>query len=94
MKPLKKVSAVRPIFYALNEARADRVLVHVDTRLVVIFVRTNPMVKRRKPASDNPGSLRSARPQISKPRPNHRMAKAFLPAPRKSVHDLALSDTN
>src|SRR5260221_9797571 len=47
-----------------------------------------------QPASGTLGSLRSARPQISKPLPNHRMAKAFLPVPRKSVHGRALSDTN
>ena len=47
MKPLKKFSAVRPIFYALNEARADGVLVRVDSHLVVLFVRTDPMMKGR-----------------------------------------------
>ena len=47
MKTLKNFSAVRPIFYTLNVARADGVLVHVDSLLVVLFIRTNPMVKGR-----------------------------------------------
>jgi hypothetical protein len=46
MKALKKLSAVRPILYALHQARADRVFVHVDPLFVVVFVRTNPVVKR------------------------------------------------
>src|SRR5258708_19621123 len=44
-----------------------------------------------QPASGTVGSLRSARPQISKPPPNHRMAKTFPPFPRKSVPDPTLS---
>jgi hypothetical protein len=47
MKTLKNFSTVRPIFYVLHEARADRILVHVDSLLVILFVRTNPMVKGR-----------------------------------------------